>query len=138
MSISRRLFIKTASVTAVAAATIGKSTLASFAQEPDEDPLANYTQATFTQNINSIFVLHGPSTIEVTLVSVQDTLPSNVEPAPGRESFVLHFRGGSQQLPQNTYTMDHAALGTFQLFLVPSGPDENGAQGYAATINRVP
>jgi hypothetical protein len=28
-------------------------------------------------------------------------------------------------------------LGTFQLFLVPAGSDDNGAQGYLATINRL-
>jgi len=137
MSISRRLFIKTASVAALVAGTIGKSSLAAFAQDTD-DPLSNYTQQTFTQYLDSIFVVCGRPSVEVTLVKVQDTLPRNVERTRGRESFVLHFRGGREQLAQNTYTMEHAALGTFRIFLVPSGSDENGAKGYAATINRVP
>ena len=136
MPISRRIFIKTASVAAIAAATIGKSTLAVLAQGAT-DPLSYYTQATFTQYINSIFRLHGFRTVEVMLEKVQDTLPATVTRTGGRESFALHFRGGDVQLPQDTYTVEHPALGNFQLFLVPGGADENGAQSYVATINRL-
>jgi hypothetical protein len=143
MSISRRIFIKTASVAAIAAATLGKSALLAFAQgtmQPGAtaaDPLAHYTQATFTQYINSIFRLHGFRSVDVKLEKVQDTLGATVSRTGGRESFVLHFRGGDVQLPQDTYTVEHAALGNFRLFLVPGGPDENGAQSYVATINRL-
>ena len=137
MSISRRIFLKTASVAAIAAATIGKSTLAVLAQGGASDPLAYYTQATFTQYINSIFRLHGSRTVEVMLEKVQDTLSAKESRAGGRESFVLHFRGGDVQLRQDTYTVEHPALGTFGLFLVPGGADENGAQSYVATINRL-
>jgi hypothetical protein len=137
MPISRRIFIKTASVAAIAAATIGKSTLAVLAQGGATDPLAYYTQATFTQYINSIFRLHGSRTIEVMLEKIQDTLPAKESRTGGRESFVLHFRGGDVQLRQDTYTVEHPALGNFKLFLVPGGADENGAQSYVATINRL-
>ena len=137
MPISRRIFIKTASVAAIAAATIGKSTLAVLAQGGATDPLSYYTQATFTQYVNSIFRLHGSRTVEVMLENVQDTLPATVTRTGGRESFVLHFRGGGVLLPQDTYTVEHPALGSFRLFLVPNGPDKNGAQSYVATINRL-
>jgi hypothetical protein len=137
MPVSRRIFIKTASIAAIAAATLGKSTLAVLAQGGATDPLSYYTQATFTQYINSIFRLHGSKTVDVMLEKVEDTLPATVTRAGGRESFVLHFRGGDVLLPQNTYTVEHAALGNFQLFLVPGGTDKNGAQSYAATINRL-
>jgi hypothetical protein len=50
---------------------------------------------------------------------------------------VLVFRGGSVKLPQDTYTLEHPALGKFQLFLVPGETAENGAKGYVATINRL-
>jgi hypothetical protein len=46
--------------------------------------------------------------------------------------------GGSVALPQGTYRMEHPALGSFQLFLVPGGPDKYGAQSYVAIINRLP
>jgi hypothetical protein len=137
MPISRRIFIKTASVAAIAAVTVGKSTLAVLAQGGASDPLSYYTQATFTQYINSIFRLHGSRTVEVMLEKVQDTLSAKESRAGGRESFVLHFRGGDVQLRQDTYTVEHPALGTFALFLVPSGADERGTQSYVATINRL-
>ncbi|MGQ0761850.1 MAG: DUF6916 family protein [Acidobacteriota bacterium] len=122
---------------AIVAATVGKSTLAVLAQDGATDPLAYYTQATFTQYINSIFRLHGIRTVDVMLEKVQDTLPATVTRTGGRESFVLHFRGGDVQLPQDTYTVEHPALGNFKLFLVPGGADANGAQNYVATINRL-
>ena len=140
MSISRRNFIQMASVTAITASTMAKSALVAFAQgtlQLSDDPLAYYSQATFAQYINSIFRLHGFRTVDVTLEKVEDTLPATVSRDDGRESFVLHFRGGGVLLPQNTYTVEHPALGTFILFLVPNGADENGAQSYVATINRL-
>jgi hypothetical protein len=139
MSISRRIFIQMASVAAIAAGTVSKPNVLALVQDPTKpvDPLALYTQSTFTQYINSIFRLHGLSAVEVTLEKVQDTLGTKESREGGRESFVLHFRGGRDELPQNTYTVDHPALGTFKLFLVPSGADKNGAQGYTATINRL-
>ena len=66
------------------------------------------------------------------LEKVEDTLHATVSRTGGRESFMLHFRGGDVQLPQDTYTVEHSALGNFRLFLVPSGADENGAQSYVA------
>jgi hypothetical protein len=106
---------------------------------PASDPLSNYTQSTFAQYVNSVFTLRAAQrNIEVTLMKVEDSLPAKVSRAGGRESFTLHFRGGGIALPQDTYIIEHPALGTFNLFLVPSGADENGAQGYVAVINRLP
>lgn len=97
------------------------------------DVLADYTKASFEPYLNSIFRLQtGFSSIEVTLTSIDDM------PAPkGGECFALVFRGGSTELPQGTYEIDHPALGTFLLLVVPSGADRNGAEGYVATINRL-
>lgn len=139
MSISRRIFIQTATVAAIAAGTLARPTWLSFAQatKKSADPLAYYTQATFTQYLNSVFRIHGFVAVDVTLEKVEDNLPATVSRTGGRESFVLHFRGGSAQLGQDTYTIEHPALGVFKMFLVPSGPDKNGAQAYTATINRL-
>ncbi|MFZ0751205.1 MAG: twin-arginine translocation signal domain-containing protein, partial [Pyrinomonadaceae bacterium] len=104
MPISRRIFIKAASIAAIAVATVGKSTLEALAQGGATDPLSYYTQATFTQYVNSIFRLHGFRTVEVMLEKVQDTLPATVTRTGGRESFMLHFRGGDVHFPQGTYT----------------------------------
>jgi hypothetical protein len=146
MSISRRRFIRIGTIAAVAAGISLKSGVLVRAQDLTEkgslqaaavDPLLNYTQATFAQYVNSIFRLRGFTTVDVTLMKVRDSLPAKTSREGGRESFSLHFRGGSVELPQDTYIVEHAALGTFRLFLVPTGTDENGAQGYVAVINRL-
>lgn len=144
MSISRRRFMRAGTIAAIAAGVCLRPSLNTLAHDligqssaTTTDPLANYTQATFTQYVNSIFRLHGRVIVDVTLTKVQDTLPANVSRAGGRESFALHFRGGGISLPQDSYQVEHAALGTFRLFLVPSGADENGAEGYVAIINRL-
>ncbi len=142
MSVSRRIFMKAGTIAAIAAGLSIRPSGMAIAQAisslpTQNDPLSFYTQSTFLQYVNSVFRLHGPAIIDVTLEKVEDTLPATVSRANGRESFILFFRGGNQELSQNTYTVDHPALGTFQLFLVPSGPDEYGAQGYTATINRL-
>ncbi len=53
----------------------------------------------------------------------------------GRESrsaFSLLFRGPEDiLLPQRIYRLEHAEMGTFDLFLVPVGPDQSG-QRYEA------
>lgn len=98
-----------------------------------DDPLANYTKATFIYYLNSVFQLHTVyGVVAVTLTKVDD-----LTAARGGECFSLLFRGGSRTLPQGTYTIEHPALGSFPLFLVPAGTDSNGAQGYLATINRL-
>ena len=143
MTDSRRRFLKAGMLAAVFAAAPLKNVLArslnsnafpgAAAPDEDDDPLANYTKATFVSYLNSIFQLQtGSGSVAVTLLQVED-----MEAPEDGECFSLLFRGGSQALPQNTYTMEHSALGTFKLFLVPTGADSNGAQGYLATINRV-
>src|SRR5713226_6985949 len=67
-----------------------------------------------------------------------DLIPGTSNPQTGRECFSLLFRGGSVALPQHSYKIEHPSLGTFQLFLVPGGPDDNGAQSFVAIINRLP
>jgi hypothetical protein len=140
MSDSRRKFLKAGLLAALFAAVPLKNVLGqSWTDRSDKsgadpnDPLANYTKATFISYLNSVFQLHTVSGIvAVTLLKVDD-----MEPPKGGECFSLLFRGGSRALGQDTYAIDHAALGTFKLLLVPVGTDSNGAQGYLATINRL-
>ena len=140
MSISRRVFIKSGTLAAMLAGISLQPTLRALAQgqiATVADPLSNYTQTTFEQYLNSVFTLRRFVSVEVVLEKVEDTLSPKVSRDGGRESFTLHFRGGNRALPQDTYMVDHPALGTFALFLVPSGADENGAQSYVAVINRL-
>jgi len=138
MSDSRRKFLKAGMLAALFAAVplknvLGQSWKDRSDSQNQNDPLANYTKATFISYLNSVFQLHTVSGIvAVTLLKVDDMTPPK-----GGECFSLLFRGGSRGFGQDTYTIDHAALGRFQLFLVPVGTDQNGAQGYLATINRL-
>lgn len=130
MSSSRRKFLKLSTLaTLVAIFPLRGSAYVVSA----EDPLANYTKVTFKSYLRSVFQLYaGGEIVEVTLKSIGDL------PAPqGGECFTLLFRGGARPHPQDTYTLNHPALGKFKLFLVPVGTDKYGAQGYLATINRL-
>ena len=142
MSNSRRTFVKAGLMAGLFAATplssaFGKGFkhLAGVIPLFDEDdPLANYTKSSFVTYLNSVFQIQtAAGNVAVTLTSVDDL------PAPsGGECFALHFVGGSDPFAQNTYVVSHPSLGTFNLFLVPAGADENGAQKCVATINRLP
>jgi hypothetical protein len=130
MSSSRRKFLKLSTLATLVAVFPfrGNAFVVS-----GEDPLANYTKATFKSYLRSVFQLYaGGGIVEVTLTTVGD-MPS----PPGGECFTLLFRGGARSYTQNTYTLSHPALGKFGLFLVPVGADKYGAQGYLATINRL-
>jgi len=100
---------------------------------PQNDPLANYSKAAFVSYLNSVFQIQTTSRPVVATLTKVDDLPT----PPGGEAFSLLFVGGSSTLPQDTYIMVHPALGTFELFLVPAGSDQNGARRYRATINRI-
>jgi hypothetical protein len=142
MSKSRRTFVKAGLMTALFVATPLKSVLGKSFKDlagaiplfDEDDPLANYTKSTFVSYLNSVFQIQTASgNVAVTLTSVDD------KPAPqGGECFSLLFVGGSEARSQNTYVVSHPALGTFNLFLVPAGSDENGAQKSVATLNRLP
>lgn len=143
MSNSRRTFLRTGLLAALFAAVPLKHVLGQSFKERDgnpgetpitqSDPLGNYSKASFTSYLNSIFQLQtSMGIVAVTLTKIDDM------PAPkGGECFSLLFSGASRALPQDTYMITHPSLGTFALLLVPSGSDQNGAQSYLATLNRL-
>ncbi len=156
MSITRRKFLRAGTLVALSAAVPLKSALLVSGQKNGKgggndnpgdqlttqnpsDLLASYSKSVFSSYVNSIFRLYtGYSTVDVMLVQVDDgEAPAKAAPAGG-ECFSLVFAGGSVALPQDTYHLEHPALGSFQLFLVPGGPDKYGAQSYVAIINRLP
>jgi hypothetical protein len=140
---SRRTFLRAGIMAALFAAVPGKNLFGQSKKSvdvvPDANPplqtdaLTNYSKASFQSYVNSIFELE----------TLQGTVPlelqeiSDFSATKGGESFGLLFRGGSRQLRQETYTLRHPSLGRFQIFLVPVAADQNGAQGYLATINRL-
>jgi len=143
VSNSRRTFLRTGLLAALFAAVPFKHVFGQSFKERDgnpgetpvaqTDPLGNYSKASFASYLNSIFQVQTSfGIVAVTLAKVDDM------PAPkGGECFTLQFRGGSRALPQDTYMITHPSLGTFALLLVPSGSDQNGAQSYLATLNRL-
>ena len=143
MTISRRKFVRATILAATFAAAPLKTVLGQSWKERDgnpgekppvqTDPLANYSKAAFVSYLNSIFQIETVSgVVAVTLAKVDDM------PAPkGGECFSLLFRGGRATLKQDTYMLVHPSLGSFELFLVPAGSDQNGAREYLATINRL-
>jgi len=143
MSSSRRKFLTTGLVTALFTAIPVKSILGLSSNSRglseagivtlDNDPLATFSKDTFTYYLNSVFQLASSAeTIEVTLTKIGD-LPA----VKDGKCFSLFFRGGTRKLPQDTYMLDHPALGHFQLLLVPVRANKHGYQGYLATINRL-
>jgi hypothetical protein len=151
MSFSRRRFLRAGAFAALFTGIPAKSALFALGQgirKGDRanpltplvapfDPLAYYTQSTLMQYLNTVFTLRGSVTADVTLKAVSDSLPANASRQPGRECFVLLFDNSDVFLAQETYSVQHPALGTFKLFLVPAGADENGKQSVVAIINRL-
>ena len=156
MSISRRRFLRAGSVAALAAAVPLKGAPSADGQGirkdrdgnpsdllPDsivESPLSYYTKAAFSAYLNSTFLVRAAAlgTIEVTLTQVRDTATGSVASRTGGECFSLLFQSSnSWALRQGTYGIEHAALGSFALFLVPGGADADGGQSYVAIVNRL-
>lgn len=143
MTISRRKFLKTGIITSiVAGATTKLSGLAS-AGEPISrtdamtlaTPLDYYTKATFQSYINSDFRFYANRKTWLRLVLVED-FPTREALTTPDECFRLLFSAPAEtSLQQGTYDVDHAALGTFALFIVPGNPVD-GKRYYEAVFNR--
>jgi hypothetical protein len=97
--------------------------------------LDNATPQTFEPFIGDRFAVRsgGLHLGSLTLLSVtvgppasSTTRPPMTKPLPGTSTqalavFSLRFKGSAARLPQDTYTLEHAALGSFPLFIVPAG-----------------
>lgn len=144
MGISRRGLLQMAPMLA-AAGIIPKRLLA----ETPSTGFPELSQESFGGYANTPFeaVDRSGKSIWVTLTSVEDqttqiaelnrsawaALPVRTggEP-PHFDVFALHFYGPPGSLAQGTYTMNHATLGSFPIFLVP-----NGYSSYTAIVNRL-
>lgn len=157
MKIPRRKFLK-AGVLATAFASIPLKTGTSVGQSkklkppadyfpipPDiqNDPFQYYTKATFAPYVGSTFAvrLSRSQVRYLQLRKVEDMCPAsaNTSVTTLGECFSLLFLGPrNAYLQQNTYKFEHAALGKFQLFIVPAGrhPTSKNQEYYKAIINR--
>lgn len=137
MATSRRDFLKTgtmglicAGVPAVLAnVVVGRPTSASgFPGESTKH--FNLTRETFAPYLNTTFRIRtGSATVDLRLAKITDLKAAAKHPAriAGKESFSLMFVGSgpSSRLTQDTYAVEHDALGSFSLFLVPVGEPAN-------------
>jgi hypothetical protein len=91
--------------------------------------LETFSLATFSDLLDDDFRVRvdDGASVELRLVEASGTgLPQ--QPG-GREPFSLLFRGpGTPILPQRIYSVEHGALGAFDLFLVPLTPDAGGGR----------
>jgi hypothetical protein len=159
MVMSRRKFLQAGSVVALVAGfplkaaftATGQQTsaaeppsssnkeVAGAATKAKTNSLTFMTKATFDPLLNTAFVIQSRRTrpVEVTLVQVNSTGPTPDQHVAGKECFALVFRG-QQRLPQDVYSIQHPALGKFDLLIVPVGKDKKGKNlFYEAVINRL-
>ena len=93
--------------------------------------IENFTLETFSPYLDGTFLVSADSlpAREVVLISASDVgKPYDLGgDRPARTPFSLLFRGARDVvLPQRIYTIEHDELGTFDIFLVPIGPDREG------------
>jgi hypothetical protein len=93
--------------------------------------LETFTQTTFAAHLGTHFHLtltDGPGlSLELLDVTPWQPQTGDTVQAPRRAPFSVLFRGPMTPiLPQRIYTLEHLHLGTFELFLVPIGPDQSG------------
>jgi len=103
------------------------------------DPLNHLTKAAYEANLNTVFriPLGASKAVGLTLIEVTNMGPVPDKTVAGQECFALKFSGPrGRPLSQGTYRMEHAALGRFDLFIVPGGKDKKGLY-YQAVINRL-
>jgi hypothetical protein len=154
MATPRRVFLKSAFMSVAAAGLLSQSARFAFGQKsrlknsqgyfqiPEQapgDPLFHFTRATFEPYLQSEFrVTVGPyKTVYLTLVKVEDqrVRPLKGEPRTEGECFHLLFQSsGELSALQQTYVLEHPALGRFSLFLVDADEKRKGAY-YSAIIN---
>ena len=88
----------------------------------------------FADCLHTPFLLEEPTKggVRLELVAVTEAKYS-----PQVENFSLLFYGPLQPvLPQCIYRLNHDALGSMEIFLVPLGPDAESMQ-YEAVFNRI-
>lgn len=150
MNISRRKFVKTGFVATSFAVIPLSFAKTAFAQNSDapvstssDNALDLYNKSTFEPYVNSTFRVHLNSSrsVDVTLTEVEDFCAPKEQQAVanyGNECFSLRFTGSARgSFKQNTYEVEHGALGSFQLFIVPVGMrNGTGFVSYEAVINR--
>lgn len=155
MSVTRRSFLKSGAMSVLTTAIVAAAPALVFGQtgakadpaqdfqvpfEAKQSPSFYFKRETFQPYINGQFRLRaGARSVNATLVSVRDCTPgaSNKSTPKSRptDCFALVFRAQGKLTDLTTiYDVEHAALGTFALFLTRrDGP--RGTYFYEAVFN---
>lgn len=141
MKITRRNFLLAAPLAAGAVLNLKGTAFGNVFAVPSraaDDALARLNWDSFLPYVNTDFAFTDASGRAVTLGLadiVEYTTPRS-KSAGEKLCFTLVFRGPARrQLPEGTYTVDHFALGKFDLFIGP-GAANGKQQAYRAVINR--
>jgi peptidoglycan DL-endopeptidase CwlO len=99
--------------------------------EPGEQGLL--TRAAFAAVLQSIFTLSLPdgTTRTLRLVNVSDPTADD----PSGQNFSISFTVAGGAFSQGTYPLDHATMGSFALFVVPSSTDSSAQSCTAVFYN---
>jgi hypothetical protein len=148
MATSRRNFLKTGTLGLICAGlpavlakvVVGHPNIVGEFSEGNATRSFNFSKDTFTPHLNTTFRIQtGSFASDLRLTKITDLKAISRIPAriAGKESFSLLFTAADKttSLPQDTYVVDHAALGRFSMFLVPVGKATN--KHYEAIITRL-
>ncbi len=94
------------------------------------ESLEGSTHATFAERLGETFLLRDEDAepLELTLVEATELAPA-AGLAHARAPFSIVFRGPLEPVfGQGIHRLENAAIGVFELFLVPIGPDAEGMQ----------
>ncbi len=93
-------------------------------------------RAAFSESLRTRFLFHRESAppVELELIEVQE-LPGSPSDPDARSFSALFLGPADPALPQQTYSVSHAALGTLLLFIVPIGRDAQSIR-YEVVFNR--
>ena len=141
MSISRRKFLKAGTIVAITAGipinVLANGSAGAISKIlPGLESSAAMDSELFTRYLKTQFTLRrGQTEAKFTLVEIRHWVARGAKKsADGKECFSLIFENaGSERLIQDTYTVAHAQLGEFPLFVVPSGKTRK----YEALFNRL-
>ncbi len=97
---------------------------------------ATLTENEFSKHVNTKFrvVLDANNSVELELTEVKGYVSKHFEQT-GMERFSIYFQGPAESsLPQQTYTFQHAEMGSFEMFLVPVAKNQAGFR-YESVFN---
>jgi hypothetical protein len=142
MSTSRRSFIKSGSMVALAASIPGglSKAIQVTAREVSAKSSFALTKAAFEANLKSVFLVRASDSdlVSLKLTKVEDLRRhrKGKVAAANKEGFSLLFEG-PRGLTQSNYRFEHEKMGKFDLLMVPVESRKKRGHSYEVIINRL-